>query len=87
MVSSFRLIRTSVIEYGVRYPEIQRELRRRKTLVETSELLSGGLSGGLETRLYELVEFRSFKSFPPWKIWTKSVIIMLANTHKLDEFR
>ena len=60
MVSSFRLIRTSVIEYGVRYPEIQLELRRRKTLVETSQLLSGGLSGGLETRLYELVEFHSF---------------------------
>ncbi len=30
-----------------------------ESLVETSELLSGGLSGGLETHLYKPVEFRS----------------------------
>jgi hypothetical protein len=31
-----------------------------ESLVETSQLLSGGLSGGLETHLHELVEFRSY---------------------------
>jgi hypothetical protein len=31
-----------------------------ESLVETSQLLSGGLSGGLETLLYELVEFHSY---------------------------
>jgi hypothetical protein len=58
-----------------------------ESLVETSQLLSGGLSGGLETRLRDHVEFRSYQRSPSWKMWTKSPIIILANTHKLDVFR
>jgi hypothetical protein len=34
-----------------------------------------------KTFLHELVEFLS--SLPPWKVFTKSPVILLTNTHKL----